>query len=94
MEDQPATDYKGPGRPKSKVRREEKANPNEYKTMLIEPYMHRDLKKVSALLGKNMREFLEEVFYGNEDVSKTLEKIKKLEEDWSSPKNSFKYDHD
>ncbi|RYC66491.1 hypothetical protein [Spirosoma sordidisoli] len=71
---------KGPGRPKSKVRREEKANPNEYKTMLLEPYMHRDLKMVSALMGKNMREFLEEVFYGNTEVLKTLEKIKKLEE--------------
>ncbi|KAB7726686.1 hypothetical protein F5984_23960 [Rudanella paleaurantiibacter] len=80
MEEQAATENKGPGRPKSKIRREEKANPNEYKTMLIEPYMHRDLKKVSALLGKNMREFLEEVFYANEEVAKTLEKIKKLEE--------------
>ena len=80
MEDQAAAENKGPGRPKSKIRREEKANPNEYKTMLIEPYMHRDLKKVSALMGKNMREFLEEVFYANEDVARTLEKIKKLEE--------------
>ncbi|MBO0936450.1 hypothetical protein J2I47_07810 [Fibrella sp. HMF5335] len=71
----------GPGRPKSKLRREEKANPNEYKTMLLEPYMHRDLKKVSALLGKNMREFLEQVFYSNEEVVRTLDKIKKLEED-------------
>lgn len=71
---------KGPGRPKSKVRREEKANPNEYKTILLEPYMHRDLKMVSALMGRNMREFLEEVFYGNTEVLKTLEKIKKLEE--------------
>ncbi len=71
---------KGPGRPKSKVRREEKTNPNEYKTMLLEPYMHRDLKMVSALLGKNMREFLEEVFYSNTEVARTLEKIKKLEE--------------
>lgn len=80
MEEQAAAENKGPGRPKSKIRREEKANPNEYKTMLIEPYMHRDLKKVSALMGKNMREFLEEVFYANEDVARTLEKIKKLEE--------------
>ena len=80
MEEQAAAENKGPGRPKSKIRREEKANPNEYKTMLIEPYMHRDLKKVSALMGKNMREFLEEVFYANEDVARTLEMIKKLEE--------------
>ena len=80
MEEQAPAENKGPGRPKSKIRREEKANPNEYKTMLIEPYMHRDLKKVSALMGKNMREFLEEVFYANEDVARTLEKIKKLEE--------------
>jgi hypothetical protein len=77
----PVTDQpKGPGRPVSKVRREEKANPNEYKTMLLEPYMHRDLKKVSALLGKNMRDFLEDVFYSNTDVVRTLEKIKKLDE--------------
>lgn len=80
MEEQVTTENKGPGRPKSKIRREEKANPNEYKTMLIEPYMHRDLKKVSALLGKNMREFLEEIFYSNDEVSRTLEKIKKVEE--------------
>ncbi len=73
-------EQKGPGRPKSKVRREEKANPNEYKTMLLEPYMHRDLKKVSALLGKNMRDYLEEIFYSNPDVARTLANIKKLEE--------------
>ena len=80
MEEQSVADNKGPGRPKSKVRREEKADPNVYKTMLIEPYMHRDLKTVSALRGKNMREFLEEVFYANEDVTRTLEKIKKMDE--------------
>lgn len=76
----PPDKQKGPGRPVSKVRREEKANPNEYKTMLLEPYMHRDLKKVSALLGKNMRDYLEEVFYGNPDVVRTLEKIKQIDE--------------
>ena len=69
-----------PGRPPSKVRREVKANPNSYKTMLLEPYMHRDLKKVSALLGKNMRGYLEEVFYSNDEVVRTLEKIKQFEE--------------
>ena len=54
MKEKPTTTDKpkGSGRPVSKVRREEKTILNEYKTMLLEPCMHRDLKKVSALLGK------------------------------------------
>jgi len=69
---------RSPGRPR-KQRREPKSNTAEFKSVLLEPYMHRDLKKVSMILDKNMRDLLEEVFYSNPLVISTLEKLKKID---------------